>query len=205
MVLGVIDYRLGNIASVMNSLNALDSKCKIKLISNTRDLKSCDKIIMPGVGAFINAMQNIESIREGVLDFAKSGKYILGICLGMQILFEKSSEFGECQGLGLLEGDIVSFYDNDKFDKKLKIPHMGWNLLRYEKDHPLLHGITSNFYLYFVHSFYANCSDDLAIAKSNYGIPFPAIVGKDNILGIQCHPEKSQILGLQIIRNFINL
>ena len=140
-------------------------------------------------------------MQEAVLEFAKSGKPLLGICLGMQLLFNKSYEFGEHSGLGLLQGEVVRF---SLEDKTMKIPHMGWNLVHKNKESPLLQGLDSTFYLYFVHSFYVKNLEN-AVGISNYGVNFASIVQKDNIFGIQPHPEKSHNVGLRILKNFINL
>lgn len=140
-------------------------------------------------------------MKEAVFEFVKSGKFMLGICLGMQLLFDKSYEFGEHTGLGLIRGEVVKFSDS-----RLKIPHMGWNAINILKDSAILGDISSGDYLYFVHSFYVkNKYIDDVVATSNYGVDFSAIVRKDNIFGIQPHPEKSSKVGLKILENFIKL
>lgn len=200
--IGLIDYNAGNLRSVINAFRFL--KCEIVLEKNPENLKQYDKLILPGVGAFGDVIDEIRNkgFEEPIKEFVKSGKYIFGICLGMQLLFEKSYEFGKHKGLGLIQGEIV------KFNSNLRIPHIGWNKLIINderKTDPLLNGITNEDYLYFVHSFHATCDEKYVLAFSKYGEKFPAIVNKDNIYGIQPHPEKSHNLGLKIIENFISL
>lgn len=200
-MLGIINYNSGNLASVQNAILKLGGEVRIE--SNPEKLKSYDRLILPGVGAFGEAMEHLEKsgMKESILEFAKSGKPLLGICLGMQLLFQKSYEFGEHLGLGLIEGEII------KFDKKLfkadeKIPHMGWNLVQKTKNSPLLKDLSESFYLYFVHSYYLGDFKN-AIGISHYGVDFTALVQKDNLFGIQPHPEKSHNVGLKILENFL--
>jgi glutamine amidotransferase len=141
---------------------------------------------------------------EAVIAFAATGKPLLGICLGMQLLFESSEEFGETQGLGLIPGKVVAF-DESKFDHPLKVPHMGWNELFQQKETTLFAELPEDFYLYFVHSFHAVCDDAYAIGKTHYGYEFVSAVQNGNIYGIQPHPEKSHKNGLKIIENFAKL
>ncbi|TLD83485.1 imidazole glycerol phosphate synthase subunit HisH [Helicobacter sp. MIT 11-5569] len=200
-MLGIVNYRIGNLASVRNAMASLGEEVVIE--ENPQNLKKYDRLILPGVGAFGDATEHlaVSGMQEAVLEFAKSGKPLLGICLGMQLLFNKSYEFGEHFGLGLLEGEVVRF---SLEDKTMKIPHMGWNLVHKNKESPLLQGLDSAFYLYFVHSFYVKNLENAA-GVSNYGVNFASIVQKDNIFGIQPHPEKSHNVGLRILENFINL
>ncbi len=142
-------------------------------------------------------------MKEAVLQYAKSGKNILGICLGMQLLFESSQEFGKNRGLGLIEGEIVKF-DKSKMHEDTKIPHMGWNTINTLNDHTLFEGL-KNPYLYFVHSYHALTNDKNVIGKTTYGYEFVSAVHKDNIYGFQPHPEKSHDNGLKILKNFINI
>lgn len=200
-MLGIVNYKIGNLASVRNAIASLGEEVVIE--ENPQNLKKYDRLILPGVGAFGDAMEHlaVSGMQEAVLEFAKSGKPLLGICLGMQLLFNKSYEFGEHSGLGLLQGEVVRF---SLEDKTMKIPHMGWNLVHKNKESPLLQGLDSTFYLYFVHSFYVKNLEN-AVGISNYGVNFASIVQKDNIFGIQPHPEKSHNVGLRILKNFINL
>ncbi|HJF82677.1 imidazole glycerol phosphate synthase subunit HisH [Helicobacter pullorum] len=202
-MLGIVDYNIGNLASVQNAILKVGESAKIE--SDPSKLKDYDKIILPGVGAFGDAMEHLQKsgMQEAILDFVKSGKFLLGICLGMQLLFQKSYEFGEHSGLGLLEGEIIHF-EKATLQKGEKIPHMGWNLVKKVKNSALLEGLEDSFYLYFVHSYYLGESKN-AIGMSHYGIDFVSIVQKENIFGIQPHPEKSHNVGLKILKNFVKL
>ncbi|SFV59468.1 Imidazole glycerol phosphate synthase amidotransferase subunit [hydrothermal vent metagenome] len=203
-MIGIVDYKMGNLASVINAFKALGEEAILE--SDPSQLSKYDKLILPGVGAFGDAMEHLQSngMDISVKEYAQSGKPLLGICLGMQLLFESSEEFGSSQGLGLIEGKVIPF-DESRFDQKLKVPHMGWNELFVQNESPLFKGLDKEFYLYFVHSFHAVCEDKYAIGKSYYGYEFVSAVQKDNIYGIQPHPEKSHKNGLKIIENFINL
>ena len=202
-MLGIVDYNIGNLASVQNAILKVGESAKIE--SDPSKLKDYDKIILPGVGAFGDAMEHLQKsgMQEAILDFVKSGKFLLGICLGMQLLFQKSYEFGEHSGLGLLEGEIIHF-EKAALKKGEKIPHMGWNLVKKVKNSALLEGLEDSFYLYFVHSYYLGESKN-ALGMSRYGIDFVSIVQKENIFGIQPHPEKSHNVGLKILKNFVKL
>lgn len=202
-MLGIVDYNIGNLASVQNAILKVGESAKIE--SDPSRLKDYDKIILPGVGAFGDAMEHLQKsgMQEAILDFVKSGKFLLGICLGMQLLFQKSYEFGEHSGLGLLEGEIIHF-EKAALKKGEKIPHMGWNLVKKVKNSALLEGLEDSFYLYFVHSYYLGESKN-ALGMSHYGIDFVSIVQKENIFGIQPHPEKSHNVGLKILKNFVKL
>ena len=201
---------MGNLASVINAFESVGADIAVE--SDPEKLQDYDKLILPGVGAFGDAMEHLKSngMDRTVKAYAKSGKPLLGICLGMQLLFESSEEFGSNEGLGLIEGRVVAF-DELKFDHKLKVPHMGWNELFQQPvgaDQcvcPLFEGLNNEFYLYFVHSFHAVCDDKYAIGKTYYGYEFVSAVNKDNIYGIQPHPEKSHENGLKIIENFVAL
>ena len=203
-MIGIVDYNMGNLASVTNAFDSVGAETKIE--SDPRRLKEYDKLILPGVGAFADAMEHLgqNGMDVAVKEYAQSGKPLLGICLGMQLLFESSEEFGETQGLGLIPGKVVAF-DEQKFDHKLKVPHMGWNELFQQKKSPLFDDLANDFYLYFVHSFHALCDDRYAIGKTYYGYEFVSAVQSENIYGIQPHPEKSHTNGLKIIENFVKL
>jgi len=202
-LIGIVDYNMGNLASVINAFESIGAKIAVE--SEPNKLKDYDKLILPGVGAFGDAMEHLKAngMDIAVKEYAKSGKPLLGICLGMQLLFESSQEFGEHRGLGLIEGRVVPF-DKSKFDHKLKVPHMGWNELFIQKETPLFSGLNDP-YLYFVHSYHIVCDDKYAIGKTYYGYEFVSAVQRDNIYGIQPHPEKSHNNGLKIIENFVNL
>ena len=209
-MIGIVDYNMGNLASVINAFESVGAKIAIE--SDPSKLKNYDKLILPGVGAFGDAMEHLKSngMDSAIKEYAKSGKPLLGICLGMQLLFESSQEFGDSEGLGLIEGKVVAF-DKQKFDQKLKVPHMGWNEMFQQPVGadlhvcPLFAGLEDEFYLYFVHSFHAVCDDEYAIGKTYYGYEFVSAVNRDNIYGIQPHPEKSHDNGLKIIENFVKL
>ena len=203
-MIGIVDYNMGNLASVINAFKKVGADARLE--SDPKKLGQYDKLILPGVGAFADAMQHLRSngMDKAIMDYAKSGKSLLGICLGMQLLFDSSEEFGSTQGLGLIPGKVVAFSE-DKFDHALKIPHMGWNELFTQSDTDLFRGLEKDFYLYFVHSFHAVCEDKYTIGKTHYGYEFVSAVQNDNIYGIQPHPEKSHENGLQIIENFSKL
>jgi glutamine amidotransferase len=197
--IGVIDYNINNLSSVLNSISKLGFNAEI--VKNADDISSFDKIILPGVGAFGDAMLNLEksNMDNAIKEFAKSGKYILGICLGMQLLFNKSCEFTNTTGLSLVDSDILYFDKKDGY----KVPHMGWNIVECDNN-KIFDGIDKKIYLYFVHSLYAK-TGDFTIGKSWYANEFSSIVNIDNIYGIQAHPEKSHDVGLKLIDNFLKL
>lgn len=203
-MIALIDYNMGNLQSVVNAFEKIGSS--VEIVSEPEKLKEYDKVILPGVGAYKDAMTHLNKsgMREAILDFADSGKPLLGICLGMQLLLESSEEFGYTKGLGLIPGEIKEF-DKSKFQTRLKVPHMGWNELFVKKDTPLFKGLDKEIYLYFVHSFHASCKDEYAIGKTFYGYEFVSAVQKDNIYGFQPHPEKSHENGLKILKNFVEL
>lgn len=205
-MIGVIDYGAGNIKSVLNALNFVDSKNNIKLITAPQELAKCKKLILPGVGAFKDAMDklNKNNLTQAIKEHIAQNKPFLGICLGMQLLFEKSYEFGECNGLGVFKGEILKF-DETRFNVPLKVPHMGWNSCEFIKECPLTKGLEQSEYFYFVHSYHAKCDDELVLAFSDYGYKFVSAVAKDNVFGFQPHPEKSQNAGLCVLKNFIDL
>ncbi|MCK9337670.1 MAG: imidazole glycerol phosphate synthase subunit HisH [Arcobacteraceae bacterium] len=199
----IIDYNVGNLASVNNACIKLNKKADI--IKDPSLVKNYDRVILPGVGAFGDAMEHLVSsgMREAVLEFAKSGKPLIGICLGMQLLFEESEEFGSNQGLGLIEGKVIAF-DKSKMDmNEHKVPHMGWNKL-FTNNSVLFEGLKDP-YLYFVHSFHAVTDEKYTIGKTLYGYEFVSAVNKDNIYGFQPHPEKSHDNGLKILDNFMKI
>ena len=203
-MIAIVDYNMGNLASVKNAFDLLGEKVVVE--SDPHNLKCYDRIILPGVGAFGDAMEHLRDrgMDEAVREYAQSGKYLLGICLGMQLLFESSEEFGLTEGLGLIEGRVVAF-DSSRFSNPLKVPHMGWNRM-FTSSHPLFEGLDEAHYLYFVHSYHALCANHAdSIGESVYGYRFTSAVAHDNVMGIQPHPEKSHQNGLNILKNFINL
>lgn len=203
-MIALIDYNMGNLRSVSNAFEKIGSK--VEIVSDPEKLKDFDKVILPGVGAYKDAMEHLRGagMQESILEFAKSGKPLLGICLGMQLLLDSSEEFGKTKGLGLIEGKVVEF-DKSKFDHRLKVPHMGWNELFVQRSSKLFEGMSKEIYLYFVHSFHATCKDEFAIGKTFYGYDFVSAVEKDNIYGFQPHPEKSHENGLKILENFVRI
>jgi len=197
MKVGIVDYNMGNLASVKNAFYKLNIKANI--VKYPEELKKFDKLIFPGVGAFGDAMIHLKEINldEAIKEFIKSGKYVLGVCLGMQLLFSNSEEFGYHEGLNIIEGEVVKFKVNKK------IPHMGWNKIFF-KESKLSTGLNEP-YLYFVHSYHVKCDEKYVIGKTIYGYEFISSVNKDNVFGFQPHPEKSHNVGLKILENFINL
>jgi len=196
-MIGIVDYGRGNLRSVEKALEKVGFEATI--MASPMELSLVNGLILPGVGAFADAMQALEQGGwiEPLTQFARSGRPFLGICLGMQILFEVGEEHGEHAGLGLLTGRVV------KFPQGRKVPHMGWNSLDLKQPSRLLEGIPNESYFYFVHSYYAEPVEKRDIvATSDYGVVFPAVVGKDNVWGAQFHPEKSSPWGLQILTNF---
>lgn len=203
-MIAIVDYNMGNLASVKNAFDLLGEKVVVE--SDPDKLSSYDKVILPGVGAFGDAMEHLKSrgMDQAVKEYAQSGKYLLGICLGMQLLFDSSEEFGITEGLGLIPGRVVAF-DTSRFHAPLKVPHMGWNRM-FTKAHPLFEGLDEAHYLYFVHSYHALCANEAdSIGESVYGYRFTSAVAHANVMGIQPHPEKSHQNGLSILKNFINL
>ena len=195
---GIIDYGVGNLFSLCSSCKAIGEEAFVS--GDASQLAKADRLILPGVGAFEDAARklNDSGMAEFVRQQAVSGKPLLGICLGMQLLFEKSYEYGCHEGLGLLKGQVVPM--EGRLPETLKIPHMGWNVLDVRRG-TLLEGLSGQ-YVYFVHSFFAeNCEDSLS-AVTEYGIPITAAVEKGNIFGCQFHPEKSGNVGLSILRKF---
>ena len=199
---------MGNLASVINAFAKVGADATLE--SDPSKLSQYDKLILPGVGAYGDAMEHLKEngMNEAVIAFAATGKPLLGICLGMQLLFESSEEFAKddngTKGLGLIPGKVVAF-DESRFDHPLKVPHMGWNELFQQKETALFTELPQDFYLYFVHSFHAVCDDQYAIGKTHYGYEFVSAVQNGNIYGIQPHPEKSHENGLKIIENFAKL
>lgn len=195
-MIAIIDYNVGNLFSVKNALDFIGEKSIIT--SDIDEIKKADSLILPGVGAFPHAMQQLK--KTGLIEVIKaevSKKPLLGICLGMQLLFDKSFEFEECEGLGLIDGEIKKIEA-----KNLKIPHMGWNSLKYQNPCPLLFGIDEGGFVYFVHSYMAHTQECNIAAFAEYGIKIPALVYKNNVFGAQFHPEKSSDVGLAMLRNF---
>ncbi len=199
-MLAIIDYGVGNLFSLKCSLLKIGADAVVT--NDPEIIKKADRIILPGVGAFGDASKKL--YETGLVPVIKSevekGKPLMGICLGMQLLFEKGYEYGEHKGLGLLKGSVIAL--SGKIDESLQIPHMGWNSLDFIKESPLFKYINNGDFVYFVHSYYASECDDSLIATAQYGIPVTAAVGKNNVFGCQFHPEKSGETGLNILKAF---
>ena len=194
----IIDYGVGNFRNVQKAFQAVGADAEIT--DSVEAVTLAEVLVLPGVGAFGDAINNLRrrKLHQPVLDAVEAGKPVFGICVGMQLLFDESEEMGHHRGLGVLPGKVVRFPQN------LTVPHMGWNQIEPERGHPLLNNIDQGDFAYFAHSYYVVPDDpENVIACTNYGQPYPSIVGKGNVCAIQFHPEKSQQVGLQILRNFM--
>ena len=202
-MVAIVDYGVGNLFSLKSSFAAIGAETVVT--GDPAVLRSADKIILPGVGAFEDAAQKLrESGLDAVLkQLAAEGKPLMGICLGMQLLFEKSFEYGEHEGLGLIPGQVVPMAG--MIPEELKIPHIGWNGLRFRRETPLFRHIKEGDCVYFVHSYYAVECDDYVVADTEYGAMLTAAVAKDNVYGCQFHPEKSGDVGLGILKAFVEM
>lgn len=199
-MVGIVDYGVGNLFSLKSSFAAIGQQVIVS--SEKSELSTCDRIILPGVGAFGDAAEKLKlsGTADFIIEQASSGKPVMGICLGMQLLLEKSYEYGAHEGLGLISGEIRPI--SEVVPKGLKIPHIGWNALDFKKESPLFKYIKNGDHVYFVHSFHAVNCEDSVIASSEYGAPLTAAVAKGNVFGCQFHPEKSGETGLNILRAF---
>lgn len=207
-MIAIIDYGVGNLFSLSASLKFLGAETKVT--NKEEDLRTADRIILPGVGAFEDAIAKLRAtgLVEAILEETEKGKPLLGICLGMQLLFETSYEYGEHKGLGLIPGEIASIEADlpaRPSGEKLKVPHIGWNSLHLKNEDPLFKYIEEGDYVYYVHSFYGkNCLEN-TIASSNYDIEITGAVRRGSVYGTQFHPEKSGNVGLNILRAFMEL
>jgi len=202
-MIAIVDYGVGNLFSLKSSLEAVGAE--VTVTSDPAVLEKADKLLLPGVGAFADAAQKLRDTGLGqrITELARAGKPLLGICLGMQLLFDKSLEFGEHPGLGLIPGTVRPIAQ--VIPQGLKIPHIGWNALNFTKKSPLFSRIREGDFVYFVHSFYAADCDGAVIATAEYGAALTAAVAKGNVFGCQFHPEKSGAVGLEILRAFAQL
>lgn len=203
-MIGIIDYGMGNLFSVSKALERLGAPY---FISEDKDkLLQADALILPGVGAFKDAMEKLRKtgLTEMISVFVDSGRPLLGICLGMQLLFESSEEYGYSEGLNLLPGKVVRFPGITGDGTTYKVPHMGWNKLHFKRESFVTSDLDDDF-VYFVHSYYADTKEEVIIASCSYDKEVPAVVGKNNVFGMQFHPEKSSKLGMQLLSNFANL
>ena len=199
-MIAIIDYGVGNLFSLRSSLDMIGAE---SVVTNDPEvIRSADKILLPGVGAFEDAKRKLSEsgLDKLILELVDGGKKIMGICLGMQMLFERSLEYGEHKGLELLSGSVIPMQGT--IPEGLQIPHIGWNKLNVVSEHPVFKYTKNGDYVYFVHSFYASGCEDSLLATTDYGINITAAVAKDNVAGMQFHPEKSGECGLNILRAF---
>lgn len=198
-MIAIVDYGIGNLGSVAKAFRHLGAETVLS--GDPGLLGEAEALVLPGDGAFGATVEEIR--RRGLVpvieEAARTGKPVLGICIGMQVLFEESEEHGRHLGLGLLPGRVR------RFDGELAVPHMGWNRLAQRQRHPLLEGIEEGAHVYFVHSYFCDAPDEVVIASSDYGRDFAAVVGRGSVLGVQFHPEKSQAVGLRMVENFVRL
>jgi glutamine amidotransferase len=196
-MIAIADYGIGNLGSVSKAFRGAGAE--VQLTGDPEALARADALVLPGDGAFAATIAEVE--RRGLVPVLRqtvaAGKPLLGICIGMQILFEESEEHGVHRGLGFLPGRVR------RFEGELPVPHMGWNVLRARRAHPILDGVPDGSYVYFVHSYYCDAPQDVVIASSDYGREFPAVVGRGSVLGVQFHPEKSQEVGLRMVASFV--
>ncbi len=201
-MIAIIDYGMGNLRSVQKGFEKVGHEATIT--SDPQVIRSASKVVLPGVGAFGDAMDELarRDLVEPVKETAASGKPFLGICLGLQLLFETGYENGRREGLGVLAGDVVRF----ELPPEYKVPHMGWNELEIVRPAPILSGLASGTHVYFVHSYYVVPREaEVIAAKTQYGAPFTSVIWRDNLFATQFHPEKSQADGLKMLRNFAEL
>jgi glutamine amidotransferase len=199
-VIAIVDYGMGNLRSVQRAFEHVGAE--VIVTAHRETIASASAVVLPGVGAFGKAMSNLE--RAGLTDVIRQviaqGRPFLGICLGLQLLFEESEEMGQHRGLGVFGGQVK------RFEVDLKVPQIGWNQIHIQRPGPLLEGVADGSYAYFVHSYYVAPTDpEIVLATTDYEIDYASIVGQDNVFGIQFHPEKSQAVGLRILRNFTAL
>lgn len=200
MSIAIIDYGVGNLRSVEKAFTSQGIEAVVT--SDEKLLRSADKLVLPGVGAFKACMDGLRArgFDELVLEAAEAGKPIIGLCVGLQMMFEEGHEFGVHRGLGLMPGRVV------KFPEKLRVPHIGWNQVEFKRDHPVFSELPSQTFFYFVHSFYVESADSgCVLGETDYGMRYASICGRDNIVGVQFHPEKSQTAGLKLLRNFAEM
>jgi len=203
-VIAVVDYGMGNLRSVQKALEKVGYTARVT--SNPQQISDARSVVLPGVGAFKDCIHNLEKLNliEPILQAIGSGKPFLGICLGLQVLFTESDEFGKTPGLNLIKGTVVHFSQKDSSPEgRLKIPHMGWNTLSFQKNIPVFNGVEDGAFFYFVHSYYVKPEDkDVIATTTSYGVDFTSSIQKDNIIACQFHPEKSQQVGLHVLKNF---
>ena len=196
--MAVVNYGVGNLRSIRKGLEK--SGAQVKVTHNPNDLRSADAIVLPGVGAFAQAVKNMAPIADVVAEAMNDGKPILGVCLGLQLIFTRSSEGGSIKGLDFISGYVI------KLPESVKTPQMGWNTMNFAKSHPLLDGVKDHSYVYFVHSYYPQPTDpDVIVTTTEYGVSFASMVAKKNLFATQFHPEKSSKTGLMMLKNFVRI
>ena len=198
-MIGIVDYHLNNLRSVQKAFEKAGMQSFIS--DNVHELQKAEKLVLPGVGAFGQAMENIRKLglEKFLKEHAQAGQPLLGICLGMQLLFTKSYELGENDGLGLVKGEVKLF------PATVKVPHMGWNQIEIVQQSPILKDVEEKSFVYFVHSYFVEPKENVTLTRTEYGFQFSSIIQQKNIYGIQFHPEKSQTTGLQLLKNFSEL
>ena len=206
-MIAVVDYGMGNLRSVQKALQRVGGDARV--VETPDELARADKIVLPGVGAFRDAMDRLrdQSLTGPLTDAIRAGRPFLGICLGLQLLFEVSHEDGRHDGLGVLAGEVVRFdFASGGRGRALRVPQMGWNRIRWRRRCPLLEGIEHGAYVYFAHSYHVAPADEsITLTTTEYGYRFPSSVWRDNLFATQFHPEKSQAVGLKLLENFVNL
>jgi glutamine amidotransferase len=196
----IIDYGVGNFRNVQKAFQAVGANAEIT--ESVQAVKDAGAVVLPGVGAFGDAIDNLRQrgLDQPVLAAMQAGKPLFGICVGLQLMFDESEEMGQHVGLGIFPGKIVRFPESE-----LVVPHMGWNQIHPQRQHPLLHNIDAGDFAYFAHSYYAQPDNPAhVVAQTDYGLNYASVVGRDNVCAIQFHPEKSQKVGLQILKNFVD-
>jgi glutamine amidotransferase len=195
--ISIVDYGVGNLHSIRRGIELAGADAIVT--SDRTEIEASDAIVLPGVGAFDDAMEGLKDKFEPIMHEIRDGKPLLGICLGMQLLLTRSEE-GKSMGLNIIPGEVV------RLPKGLKVPQMGWNSLELRREHPIIAGIAPGSYMYFVHSYYIRPKDSSTIlTTTDYGIEFPSIIARDSIIGVQFHPEKSSKIGLQLLKNFVGM
>lgn len=206
-MIAIIDYGMGNLRSVQKGFEKIGAEAVVT--GRPADLLTADRIVLPGVGAFRDCIHNLKQggFVEPILQVIQQGRPFMGICLGLQLLFSESEEFGLHQGLGVIPGRVTRFPEGMTLaGEKLPVPHMGWNQIDLQGDAPLFNGIQNGTNVYFVHSYYVTPDDPAVVAATcSYGISFCAAIRKNNIMAVQFHPEKSQAIGLQMLKNFADM
>jgi glutamine amidotransferase len=206
-MIGIIDYGMGNLGSVSKAFERVGAE--VRILTDYHEVRNVDRLVLPGVGAFADAARTLraKNFVEPILEYVAGGKPFLGICLGLQLLFDVSYEDGEHTGLGIIPGKVVAFdFSKITTETKLKIPHMGWNTLNWTRPVPMLKGIKQGASVYFVHSYYVVPNDPAVCATTTgYGVDFTSMIWKDNVFATQFHPEKSQAIGLKMLENFARL